>query len=269
VDATLARGDAYEVDLAIGHLAFTAPGDVLVMDRNYPSYRMAAALHQHGRAFVIRCSKSSFKQARAMLRGEGADSQRATLRPGTDQAAGIRAAALPMTLTVRFVRVRLPTGEWEVLMTSLLDEARYPSAEFLALYHLRWGIETFYGVLKGRLDLENFSGTGPEAIRQDFFAAIYLSGLAALLTATAQDRLDAKPTQQPQQINRAVSFAAIKQQALDLLFSDLEAEPLCEHLTALFLTNPTTLRVGRNPPRKNASDRALLDFHRRRKKHCY
>lgn len=269
LDAVLARGDAYEVDLAIGHLAYTADGDLLVMDRNYPSYRMAATLHQQRRELVIRCSKASFKQARAMLRGEGPDSQCVTLRPGTDQAAAIRAAGLPMTLTVRFVRVLLPSGEWEVLMTSLLDEQRYPTADFRQLYHLRWGVETFYGVLKGRLDLENFSGIGPEAIRQDFFAAVYLCGVETILTADAQTQLDARPTRQPQQVNRAVAFAAIKHQALDLLYSDLDPETLCARLTSLFLTNPVANRPQRNPPRRNPSDRALLDFHRRRKKHCY
>jgi len=38
VDAVLGKADAYEVDLAVGHLAHTRPGDLLLMDRNYPSY---------------------------------------------------------------------------------------------------------------------------------------------------------------------------------------------------------------------------------------
>src|SRR5258708_14550895 len=58
----------------------------------------------------------------------------------------------------RFVSVRLPTGELEVLVTSLLDETLYPTAEFLSVYHWRWGHETFHLMLKGRLELENFSG---------------------------------------------------------------------------------------------------------------
>ena len=75
LDATLGRADAYEVDLAIGHLAHTGPTDLLVMDRNYPSYRMLAELTQRERHFVIRCSAASFAAARRMLRGEGPDSQ--------------------------------------------------------------------------------------------------------------------------------------------------------------------------------------------------
>ncbi|HRZ07576.1 MAG TPA: IS4 family transposase [Candidatus Competibacteraceae bacterium] len=269
LDATLGRTDAYEVDLAIGHLAHTGSMDLLILDRNYPAYRLLAELTQRERHFVIRCSAASFAVARQMLRGEGSDSQVVTLAPGAGQAPLIRQQGLPMTLTVRFVRVRLSTGEWEVLVTSLRDEVAYPTADFLELYHWRWGVETFYGLLKSRLDLENFSGLGAEAVRQDFHATVYLTGLESLLTDAAQAQLEAKTTQHPQTVNRAVSFNAIKHHALDLLCSDLDTLPLMERLTALFLTHPTCARPQRHPPRKKTSARVLLDFHRRQKKHCY
>ena len=197
LDATLGRAEAYEVDLAIGHLAHTGPTDLLVMDRNYPSYRMLAELTRRERHFVIRCSAASFGVARRMRHGEGSDSQVATLTPCAAQASLIGQLGLPQTLTVRFVRLRLSTGEWEVLVTSLCDEAAYPTAAFLDLYHGRWGVETFYGVLKTRLDLENFSGTGAEAVRQDFHATVYLTGLESILTETAQAQFDAKETRHP------------------------------------------------------------------------
>lgn len=269
LDATLGQADAYEVALAIGHLAHTGPTDLLVMDRNYPSYRMLAELTQRERNFVIRCSAASFGVARRMLQGEGPDSQVITLTPCAAQASLIRRLGLSPALTVRFVRVRLSTGEWEVLVTSLRDEAAYPTAGFLELYHWRWGVETFYGVLKTRLDLENFSGTEAEAVRQDFHATVYLTGLETILTEAAQAQLEAKQTRHPQTVNRAVSFNAIKHHALDLLWSDLDTQPLIERLTALFLTNPTSVRPQRHPPRQKTSARALLDFHRRQKKHCY
>jgi len=177
---------------------------------------------------------------------------------------------LPMSLDVRLVRVRLSTGEYEVLVTSLLDDYLYPTEGFLELYHLRWGIESFYGLLKTRLELENFTGIGVEAVRQDFHATVYLSGLESLLTDTAQAMLDAKATQYPQTVNRAVSFNAVKNLALDLLLGGrCETDLLLEQLTALFLTNPCLKRGHRNPPRKNSSTRVLLNFHKRQKKHCF
>ena len=231
LDATLGRADAYAVDLALDPLAHTGPTDLLVMDRNYPSYRLLAELTQRQRQFVIRCSAAAFTVARRMFRGEGTDSQVVTLTPCPTQAPLMRQLDLPPALTVRFVRLRLSTGAWEVLVTSLGDAAAYPTADFLDLYHWRWGVETFYGVLKTRLDLENFSGLGAEAVRQDFHATVYLTGLESILTETAQAQLDAKPTRHSQTVNRAVSFNAIKHHALDLLWSDLDTQPLIERLT--------------------------------------
>jgi hypothetical protein len=45
------------------------------------------------------------------------------------------------------------------------------------------------------LTLENFTGLGVEAVKQDFYATIYLSGLESVLTGSAQAILDAKETQ--------------------------------------------------------------------------
>jgi hypothetical protein len=269
VDANLAPAKAYEVDLAIAHLHHTTASDLLLMDRNYPSYRMMAELSHRQRAFVIRCTANSFKTARQLAKGKGLASQVVTLTPPDGQLADIRQRGLPEKITVRFVRVMLTTGEAEILVSSLLDEHVYPSADFATLYRLRWGIETFYGILKTRLALENFTGQSVEAIKQDFYATIYLTGLESVLTDTAQACLDDRNTRHPQTVNRAVSFNAIKNQAFDLLFSNLDTHMLTEQLTTLFLKNPSSQRRERNPPRRKSSPRALLNFQKRKKKHCF
>ena len=269
IDARLGKARDYEIDLAIEHLAQTQAKDLLTMDRNYPSYRMLAELTKSKRDFVIRCSAASFAPARSMLKGDGANSQIVTLNPCAEQKPVMQKLGLPLSLKVRFVRVTLSTGEHEVLVTSLHNEESYPTAQFAELYYLRWGIETFYGLLKTRLGLENFTGTRAEAVRQDFHSSVYLTGLESILTDSAQKQLDAKETKYPQTVNRSVSFNVIKNHAFDLLFGDTETEALEEKLTALFLMNPTVERKHRNPPRKKSSARRLLHFHKRQKKHCF
>jgi hypothetical protein len=270
LDAILAKSDAYEVDLAIGHLSHTCENDLIVEDRGYASYRMLAEFSQSNRHFVVRCGSNSFQIARQMLKGIGADSQVVTLKPCKSQAAFIKNNGLPRTLTVRFVRVLLSTGQYEVLVSSLLDEQAYPSKQFGDLYWFRWEIETFYGLIKTRLELENFTGIGVEAVKQDFYATIYLTGMESVLTDAAQAQLDTKQNNKHMQIvNRAVSFNAIKNQAFDLLYSKIPTQLLTEKLTALFLTNPVLVRKDRNPPRKKSSASRLLNFHKRQKKHCF
>ena len=270
IDAILAKAKAYEVDLAIEHLAHTTDEDLLVEDRGYASYEMLAESNHHNRQIVIRCSGASFSVARKMLKGEGADSQIVTLVPCKKQRAEMKKRGLPMKLTVRFVRVLLETGEYEVLVTSLLDGTKYPTEEFKTLYWYRWQIETFYGVIKTRLEVENFTGIGVEAVRQDFFSTIFLTGLESILTDAAQAKLDAKQNNKHRQIvNRSVSFNAIKNKAFDLLASNMATEPLFEQLTALFMTSPTLERKGRSFERKKTSASKKLDFYKRRKKHCF
>ena len=66
--------------------------------------------------------------------------------------------------------------------------------------------ETFYGVIKTRLEVENFTGISVEAVRQDFFSTIFLTGLESILTDAAQAKLDAKQNNKHRQIvNRSVS----------------------------------------------------------------
>jgi hypothetical protein len=217
LDSHLGKARAYEVDLAQSHWAYTQEHDLIVCDRNYPAYSWLATLHRANRNYLIRCSKASFAKARSMLKGEGDDSQIVTLKPHHSQLKEIKRTGLPPSITVRFVRVLLKTGEYEVLVTSLLDEHEYQTAEFKSLYALRWGEETFYGILQTRLHLENFTGKTAESVYQDFYATVYLTGLESILTAQCDVFLASKPTQKPQQVNRAVSFHALKDYAIEIL----------------------------------------------------
>ena len=81
VDSHLGKARDYEVDLGLKHLEHTHENDLLICDRNYPSYRWLSTIEQMGRKFIVRCSEASYKQARIMLKGVGKDSQLTTLKP--------------------------------------------------------------------------------------------------------------------------------------------------------------------------------------------
>jgi hypothetical protein len=77
------------------------------------------------------------------------------------------------------VRVDLPSGEPEVLVSSLTDLQAYPTALFTDLYHQRWGVEEDYKVLKSRLNIENYSSVSVEGALQDLHAKLLTKNLAA------------------------------------------------------------------------------------------
>ncbi len=272
IDSQLAPADAYEVDLAIAHLAQTTQEDLLLFDRGYPAYRLLATLSQRQRAFVVRCPRSSFSAVRRMFQGQGPDSQLVTIRVPDHQSREIRAQKLPRAIRVRLVRVMLETGEMELLLTSLLDEVAHPTADFKHLYFLRWGAETFYDLLKNRLQLEHFTGKTVESVKQDFYAAIYLSGLETLLIGRAQAQLQARaqPNKYPLQVNHAISFNAIKNHVVELLLQpDIDEQALLDKLTHLFQQKPTAVRKHRAVPRPKRSTARALRFHKCIKKICF
>jgi hypothetical protein len=116
IDSQLAPAHAYEVNLAIAHLAHTQEKDLVVADRGYASYRFLATLSKQKRGFVIRCSAGSFGVAQRMLKGEGAASQIVTLHAPVDQKKTILESELPEAIQVRFVRIMLKTGGLKVFM---------------------------------------------------------------------------------------------------------------------------------------------------------
>src|SRR6267142_3947886 len=256
LDASLAAWKVGEEDMAHGHLEWVQAGDLVLTDRGYTSYLWVWDILARGAHFVSRCSRSSFAVAQNLFKQNRAGvSVVATLRVSKEAKAEVVKQGWPLEVKVRFVTVRLNTGELEVLVTSLLDEATYPTQEFAALYWRRWGQETFYKRLKGRMDLENCSGLTIEAVEQDFAATVLLSNVESVLIGPAAAELEQRSMEreQPAKINRAVSMHALKSRLIDLLASALPAEQVLAELTQWFQDNPVSTRLKRKVPRLNFS----------------
>jgi hypothetical protein len=259
-----------EVALARQQLAQLQPGDVELNDRGFTGYLYLALIVQRGAHFVARCSTGSFLAAQELFRLNRANHSRVVwLFAPADQKAECQRLGLPLKMRVRFVSLRLPDGELEVLATSLLDEVPYPTEEFLHVYHWRWGHETFHLMLKGRLELENFSGRTVEAVQQDVQAAVLLANLESVLSEPAQAALSqpSSPAAPPRQVNRSNSYHALKDQVLDLLYRDIPPATVITKLLRLFQGSPVAVRPQRQVPRRRKpSFHRSYHFQRRVKK---
>lgn len=265
LQALLVPWQRSERTLVAEHLAQLVAGDIALLDRGYASYELFARFLAAGRHFVCRCGLSSFGVVNRLLaQDQAGQSIVVCLRPPNGTLVEIRHSQLPETAAVRFVTVRLNTGELEVLATDLLDEQQYENEVFAEVYGRRWGIETYYGLLKSRLDLENFSGHSVEAVRQDLHAAVFLSNMESVLTASVQKEKDTAAT--PQKINHAVSFHAIKHHVIELLLSRKPATEVVEELKEVFRGNSVYQRTGRNVPRTKLSAWRSYRFQRNRRK---
>jgi hypothetical protein len=144
VDARLEPSRVGEVSLAIEQAARVPVGDAVVNDRGFTGFVYIVEHVHRGVQVIGRCSTGSFLAAQELFRLNQANRSVITrIFAPADQRAALQARGLPLDLVVRFMSLRLPDGQLEVLVTTLLDQEAYPTEEFLDVYHRRWNHETF------------------------------------------------------------------------------------------------------------------------------
>jgi hypothetical protein len=278
LDARLDDRSIDERTQAKAHLDHTCKDDLIIFDRGYPSYELLATVMTHHDADVLmRIRKNSFKEAACLfekpLNKKDRDVIR-TVKPGSKALKEkVHQAGLPMEISLRFIQVILDTGEIEVLVTTVLDKKRLLTPLFKELYHSRWGIETYYDIIKNRLNLENFTGLSALAVKQDFFTTIFISNYESVLITDINQELQSKDGRYPQKVNHAVAFNTIKNHCFDLFYSEKDTQTLLTEMEKLFFSNPTLVRNNRTAPRNNYEKtrhmRRALNHHKRKKKSVF
>lgn len=251
IDARLANRKIGEHALANQHLAYLGEGDLALFDRGYPSYDLFKNTLSSGCHFCARVAVSNWGIAKDLVRS-GKKEIIAEIKPGHDLRKKYNETGTGWEpIKCRFICIELPTGEKEVLITSLLDTEKYPHEIFQQLYHLRWNVEESYKKDKHRLQLENFSGNGIIAIQQDFYAKILLGNITSILSSNLDKNINAKRknTKYRYQVNVTTALAKVKEN-LALLFTRVNIKYLLEKLINMFLLNIERIRPGRNFERK-------------------
>lgn len=170
VDVSLHSYRYNERKSAKAHMNFLPefPHSIIVFDRGYPSEDMFRFLDSKGILFLMRVpktfKKAVFEQNDVLFTYPSSDNQE--------------------SLTLRSIHLLLEDGSTEYLVTNLMPE-QMASEKFSELYRLRWGVESKYRELKNRFEIESFNSIKPVSVRQEFFAAMYLSNLAAIIKQAA------------------------------------------------------------------------------------
>lgn len=247
------------------HLEATEPGDVIVMDRGYAAYSVLAFWAGQGREFVVRLPRTTFGPARAFWQSSEREAV-VTLHMTPDQRAFVREHQLPEQLPVRLLKLRLSSGEEEVLATSLLDLSRYSIQALAQVYAWRWLTETYIDRLKNIFEIERMGARRREHLLQDFYGVVFLATLESVLNREAHRQLatasQERGVRYVAQVNRAVSYSALVEHTLVLL-SDPQRPPeqALSDLCHLFQTNPVLRRPGRSFDRQRRTFSKRLRYH--------
>jgi IS4 transposase len=187
------------------------------MDRAYPSFETMFEMESREIQFIFRC-KTSFNNQVSKFYLSNKKQETIIIKPAQNNSIKGLPYDKNATIKVRMIKIELPTGEIELLMTSLKDIEKYPYKYFKELYFKRWGIETFYNRFKNIIGVEQFSGKSEQFILQEFNCALYISNLQSLLTKEVQQEIEQKYADRKYEykVNSSMSLSIIRSKMLAL-----------------------------------------------------
>ncbi|MFC5282793.1 transposase, partial [Pedobacter alpinus] len=246
LDAVLENLSIGERELALRHATQWKKNDLIIYDRGYPSYDFVNEHIKQHIDCLIRVKVSYSLVVATFVRG-GKKSIITEIYPKEKQSFEGKDYNKNTGLKVRLLRIELPSGEIEVLMTTLMDSKKYPSKMFKELYFLRWGVETFYDELKNKLKIEWFTGYSQLSIQQDFFCAIFISNLQSVIVNDIKGELHEqnKDRKYNYKVNTNLSYGFLKNRIMELLYLKAPLDNIFRELKNLFLKNTVPVRNNR------------------------
>lgn len=205
-----------EMDLLEKHLAHVKQGDLLLLDRFYPSKWLFFLLMAKGVDFCVRMKKDWWKVVETFTNSNDTERIVSFKLPKKDhKKLSDFPEIIDQEIKCRLVKIELESGEIEILCTSLIDTLEYKHEEFKELYHFRWNEEEAYKLLKSRIELERFSGKTAKAVRQDFHAKVFLMTLCSAYAFPIEEKLreeyndEKRETKHAQKPNKTHALATL------------------------------------------------------------
>ena len=167
------------------HVPLLMSGDILVLDRGYPGFKVFREILKTGADFVARVPVSSFFSAVEKFFKDGGKDRSIVLRPTW------RVGRSGPEIPLRVVRSKREDGEDVVFITSL-RKSDYSCKDIEQLYKMRWEVEEHYKTFKsaymGQGQLHSRTAVG---VRQEILAITLFHALSRYFLAGAAKHVDA------------------------------------------------------------------------------
>lgn len=227
--------------------------DVLLADRGFCNWGLLAQClqrHIHAVFRVKGARRRDFRRGQRLSRDERLvqwkkPAQRATTLSAQEW------DGLPEVLTLRLVRCRLDIPGFRtrqiILVTTLLDSAKYSPAALGQLYYRRWAMELTLRNLKTTLQMEHLSCKNPKNLEREIRLHFLMHNLVRRLMLEASRRYRVPL----ERVSFAGSLASARRYAEALLQarSKRARHQLYEELLRVLAEDLLPLRPGRREPR--------------------
>ena len=212
LDAQIAPYASSERELLYQHLQYVKSGDLLLLDRGYPGLGLFFLLKARKIDFCVRMKEDWWLAVKDFKDSGKQESLVEFALPKKDRELLKGYPKMHhQKITCRLVLIELDNGEKEVLCTSLTDSSIYTHEDIKELYHFRWNIEEGYKLFKSRIEVEDFSGKTAIAVKQDFYAKVYMMTMCAILAFPIEEQVKKEHEFEKQKyqskINRTTALA--------------------------------------------------------------
>lgn len=194
--------------------------DLHVLDRYYASHLLMFYLNHRKDQFCFRMKKDWWKVVERFYNSEDNDQIITISLPNKDIEKARKLGIEARQIKCRLVKILLDSGETEILLTSLTDQS-VSMEDLKELYGLRWAVETSFGSVKHKVELENFSGKSIRVVKQDYFAKVFMLNYAALLIRPVNKILENSPKEKyTHKVNLNEALARMKYAVVELFLFD-------------------------------------------------
>ena len=269
IDGILTSKSTNERKILSKQIKKLGKGDLLLLDRGFPAAWLFALLKGERIHFVARVKIRFSKKIENFLNSKENDKiiiLNILPKKVLNCPSGI--IIKKESIKIRLLKVKLDSGEIEILATSLLNRKDYPRKLFKELYFKRWPIENVFDVLKNKLHMEFFSGKRVKVILQDFYAKLIQRNLYRLLEICSENKLKKKIKEKKYEyaINENIGYNILKNRCTNLLCEfTRKIMKTIKEIVKLLINYIEPIRSGRSYERikKKPSKTTIISFAKR------
>ena len=194
---------------------------IYIMDRNYVSLDFLAFLQKNDIKFLSRLNLGYYTKETENMKTrdeivEIAHTKERMKRKYFEDE-GTREYAKENKIEVRILKYVLKTGEEEYLITNLKE---FSYEELFEIYGKRWNIETLYNSLKNKLQIEKFTSSKEEIIKQDIYASTLVYNMVQTMKNEAKEDIEQKKYKYEMKINENISIGLFKNEMIYIMLED-------------------------------------------------
>lgn len=224
IDAKMSTTEQSEFSLIqdmFPNKAFTNDKNILILDRGFSKFYFYKMLIDRNMNFCIRQKTTGHDFSEQILKNTD-DDFITEWNPSRVERITCREKGIePSAIKVRVTKITLPSGETELLITSLFDMERIGAADLKELYHFRWCIEEAFKQLKPQMKLEQFGCRKAKGVYQEFYAHIIMLNITTLIGSLSKAQIQQKTQGRKYryQFNRVSAWKFIRSKLASLFFT--------------------------------------------------